>query len=39
MTLCNMSVEMGAISGYVEPDEKTLQRTNLRTDKKYEIIK
>ena len=39
MTLCNMAVEMGAKNGYVEPDEKTIQWINLRTDKKYEIIK
>jgi len=39
MTLCNMAVEMGAKNGYVEPDEKTIKWINLRTNKKYEIIK
>jgi 3-isopropylmalate/(R)-2-methylmalate dehydratase large subunit len=39
MTLCNMSVEMGAKNGYVEPDEKTIQWLSSRTEEKYEIIK
>jgi len=39
MTLCNMSVEMGAKNAYVEPDEKTVQWLSSRTKKKYEIIK
>jgi len=39
MTLCNMAVEMGAKNGYVEPDEKTIQWINSKTEKKYEIIK
>jgi 3-isopropylmalate/(R)-2-methylmalate dehydratase large subunit len=39
MTLCNMTVEMGAKIGYVEPDEKTIQWLVARTNKKYEIIK
>jgi len=39
MTLCNMSVEMGAKNGYVEPDEKTIQWLSSRTGEKYEIIK
>jgi 3-isopropylmalate/(R)-2-methylmalate dehydratase large subunit len=39
MTLCNMTVEMGAKIGYVEPDKKTIQWLTTRTNKKYEIIK
>ena len=39
MTLCNMSVEMGAKNAYVEPDEKTVQWLSSRTKRKYEIIK
>jgi homoaconitate hydratase family protein len=39
MTLCNMTVEMGAKIGYVEPDKKTIQWLTLRSNKKYEIIK
>jgi len=39
MTLCNMTVEMGAKIGYIEPDEKTVQWLSPRTNKKYEIIK
>ncbi len=39
MTLCNMAVEMGAKNGYLQPDKKTIEWLNLRTDKKYEVIK
>ena len=39
MTLCNMSVEMGAKNAYAEPDEKTVQWLSSRTKRKYEIIK
>lgn len=39
MTLCNMTVEMGAKIGYVEPDKKTIQWLTPRSNKKYEIIK
>ncbi len=39
MTLCNMSVEMGAKIGYVEPDEKTVECLSRRTKEKYEIVK
>jgi len=39
MTLCNMSVEMGAKNAYIEPDEKTIQWLSSRTKRKYEIIK
>jgi homoaconitate hydratase family protein len=39
MTLCNMTVEMGAKIGYVEPDKKTIQWLTPRSNKKYEIVK
>jgi len=39
MTLCNMTVEMGAKIGYVESDEKTIQWLASMTNKKYKIIK
>ena len=39
MTLCNMSVEMGAKNAYIEPDEKIIQWLSSRTKRKYEIIK
>lgn len=39
MTLCNMSVEMGAKIGYVEVDEKTIQWLAPRTNEKYDVIK
>ena len=32
MTLCNMAIEMGAKTGIVEPDEKTLTYLRSRTD-------
>lgn len=39
MTLCNMSVEMGAKIGYVEVDEKTIRWLAPRTNEKYDVIK
>jgi 3-isopropylmalate/(R)-2-methylmalate dehydratase large subunit len=39
MTLCNMSVEMGAKNGIVEPDETTCRFLEGRTDKHYEALK
>lgn len=39
MTLCNMSVEMGAKTGIVEPDETTLSYVRSRTDKPFEPLK
>jgi len=39
MTLCNMSVEMGAKNGVVEPDETTYKFLKGRTDKPYEALK
>ena len=39
LTLCNMTVEMGAKTGIVEPDEKTLQYVKERTDKPFKVIR
>jgi 3-isopropylmalate/(R)-2-methylmalate dehydratase large subunit len=38
MTLCNMAVEMGAKTGIIEPDEKTLDYVRRRTDKKVNPV-
>ncbi|HLN45725.1 MAG TPA: homoaconitase large subunit [Candidatus Sulfotelmatobacter sp.] len=38
MTLCNMTVEMGAKNGIVEADEITRQFLEGRTDKPYEVL-
>ena len=39
LTLCNMSVEMGAKNGYVEPDDKTLAYLNGRARGNFEIVR
>ncbi len=39
MTLCNMSVEMGAKNGIVEPDETTRKFLEGRVTKPYEMLK
>ena len=39
MTLCNMTVEMGAKNGIIEPDEKTRKFLEGRTNKPYEAFK
>ncbi len=39
MTLCNMTVEMGAKNGIVEPDETTRKFLEGRTSKPFEEIK
>jgi 3-isopropylmalate/(R)-2-methylmalate dehydratase large subunit len=39
LTLCNMTVEMGAKSGIIEPDEKTIQYVKTRTNKSFNIFK
>ncbi|MBS7624578.1 MAG: homoaconitase large subunit [Candidatus Bathyarchaeia archaeon] len=39
LTLCNMAVEMGAKTGIIEPDEKTIQYVRERTDKQFKIFK
>ena len=39
MVLCNMAIEMGGKTGLVEPDQKTLNYVNARSNKSYEVIK
>jgi len=39
MVLCNMSVEMGAKAGIIEPDQKTLDYVKARTDKPFKPVK
>jgi len=39
MVLCNMAVEMGAKAGIIEPDQKTLNYVNARTDKLFKPVK
>ena len=39
MVLCNMAVEMGAKAGIIEPDKKTLDYVNARTDKPFTPVK
>jgi 3-isopropylmalate/(R)-2-methylmalate dehydratase large subunit len=38
-TLCNMSAEMGAKAGIIEPDEKTQEYLDSVTTLRYEILK
>jgi len=37
MVLCNMTVEMGAKTSYIEPDQTTLEYVKERTGKDFEI--
>ena len=39
MVLCNMAIEMGGKTGLVEPDQKTLDYVNARSNKSYEVLK
>jgi len=39
MTLCNMAVEVGAKTGIVEPDEKTLNYVRSKTGEPFTLIK
>ena len=39
MVLCNMAVEMGAKAGIIEPDQKTLDCVNARTNKPFKPVK
>ena len=39
MVLCNMAIEMGGKTGLVEPDQKTLNYVNARSNKPYEVLK
>jgi 3-isopropylmalate/(R)-2-methylmalate dehydratase large subunit len=39
MVLCNMAIEMGGKTGLVEPDQKTIDYVNARSNKSYEVVK
>jgi len=39
MTLCNMTVEMGAKTGLINPDDVTLEYVKSRADKPFKILK
>lgn len=39
MVLCNMAIEMGGKTGLVEPDQKTLNYVNARSNKSFEVLK
>lgn len=39
MVLCNMAIEMGGKTGLVEPDQKTLDYVNTRSNKSYGVLK
>jgi len=39
MTICNMTVEMGAKNGIIEPDEKTLKYVKSRTNEPFDLLK
>jgi len=39
MVLCNMAIEMGGKTGLVEPDQKTIDYIQKRSNKPYEIMK
>ncbi len=39
LTLCNMTVEMGAKTGIIEPDERTLQYVKKRTNRQFKVFR
>ncbi|ABR49113.1 3-isopropylmalate dehydratase [Alkaliphilus metalliredigens QYMF] len=39
MVICNMAVEMGAKTSYIQPDEKIIAYVKERTGKTFEILK
>lgn len=39
MVLCNMAIEMGGKTGLVEPDKKTVEYVEKRSNKPYKIFK
>ena len=39
MVICNMAIEMGGKTGLVEPDKKTLNYVNARSNKSFEVLK
>jgi len=38
MVLCNMAIEMGGTTGLVEPDQKTLNYVNARSNKPFDVL-
>ena len=38
MVLCNMAVEMGAKTSYIQPDKKTLNFIDKKTDRSYRVF-
>ena len=38
MVLCNMAVEMGAKTSYIQPDKKTITYIKSKTDKKFQVF-
>ncbi|MBZ4683018.1 MAG: homoaconitate hydratase family protein [Fusobacteriales bacterium] len=38
MTICNMAIEAGGKCGIIEPDDKTIEYVNARTDKPYDLF-
>lgn len=38
MVLCNMAVELGAKSAYIQPDEKVFQFLEGRVKKRYKVL-
>ena len=38
MTICNMAVEIGAKTAYMQPNDKVLEHVNSRTDYEYEVV-
>ena len=39
MVLCNMAIEMGGKTGLVEPDQKTIDYVEKRSNKPYQVFK
>ena len=39
MTLCNMAIEMGGKAGICEPDQKTIEWLDQRTNGPYDLVK
>lgn len=39
MTVCNMAVEMGAKTGFIEPDDKAVAYVKARTKERLDILK
>lgn len=39
MTMCNMAIEAGGKSGIINPDDKTLEYVQARTDQNFEVVR